>query len=378
MDYATACGTDGKGGRAAALNARFDEWVDCKRGDPIPGVARYGTVDWLFREFKASIRFREKVSVRSRPDYERSMLMVADMLTKGGDRVGGRPVKSITSAAADRVYERLCQGPRGERLRQAEKIVAICRGAWRVVRRLYPDAFDRDVPNPWEGVTKKRRTRAIKPAATREQVYRFAWGAIEAGIPEIGAAAVVCFEFLQRPENVLAGYLAWPDYRPKDAPSAIRIVHHKTGATVWHPLEEQTDEGTVQFYADAEAVLARVPRCGVPMILKSKREGSAVPYGAKETAKIVRRVRERLGLPATFTLDACRHGGMTELEEAELTGGQGRALSGHRTQAAYAGYAKRTLARALPATRKRYAHTIAATNATGTGVQNEARNAVQE
>ena len=69
---------------------------------------------------------------------------------------------------------------------------------------------------------------------------------------------------------------------------------------------------------------------------------------------------------------------MTELEEAELTGGQGRALSGHRTQAAYAGYAKRTLARALPATRKRYAHTIAATNATGTGVQNEARNAVQE
>ena len=36
-----------------------------------------------------------------------------------------------------------------------------------------------------------------------------------------------------------------------------------------------------------------------------------------------------------FTLDACRHGGMTELEEAELTDGQGRALSGHRSQRAY-------------------------------------------
>jgi hypothetical protein len=72
----------------------------------------------------------------------------------------------------------------------------------------------------------------------------------------------VCFEFLQRPENVLAGHLAWPDYRPKDAPTAIRIVHYKTGATIWHPLEEQTDEGTVQFYADAEAVLAGVPRRG--------------------------------------------------------------------------------------------------------------------
>jgi hypothetical protein len=76
---------------------------------------------------------------------------------------------------------------------------------------------------------------------------------------------------------------------------------------------------------------------------------------------------------------------MTELEEAELTDGQGRALSGHRTQAAYAGYAKSTLARALPATRKRYAHmktepaplVLDAKDTTGTGVQNDARKIVQ-
>jgi hypothetical protein len=66
---------------------------------------------------------------------------------------------------------------------------------------------------------------------------------------------------------------------------------------------------------------------------------------------------------------------MTELEEAELTDGQGRALSGHRTQRAYEGYAKRTLERALPATRKRYAHALA--NAQGTSVQNATRSAVQ-
>ena len=67
-----------------------------------------------------------------------------------------------------------------------------------------------------------------------------------------------------------------------------------------------------------------------------------------------------------FTLDACRHGGMTELEEAELTDGQGRALSGHRTQQSYEGYAKRTLARALPAARKRHAHRLS--NDTGQAV----------
>jgi hypothetical protein len=47
-------------------------------------------------------------------------------------------------------------------------------------------------------------------------------------------------------------------------------------------------------------------------------------------AKLVRRLRELAKLPSTFTLDACRHGGMTELEEAELTDGQGRALSAHK------------------------------------------------
>jgi hypothetical protein len=103
--------------------------------------------------------------------------------------------------------------------------------------------------------------------------------------------------------------------------------------------------------------------------LKGKRDGTSEPYKPKDMAKIVKQLRGRLGLPATFTLDACRHGGMTELEEAELTDGQGRALSGHRTQQAYSGYAKRTLARALPATRKRYAHAL--TNATGTDFRNE-------
>jgi hypothetical protein len=75
-------------------------------------------------------------------------------------------------------------------------------------------------------------------------------------------------------------------------------------------------------------------------------------------ARLVRSLRESLSLPATFTLDACRHGGMTELEEAELTDGQGRALSAHRSKA-YEGYAKRTEKCALAATRKRHAHKMA-------------------
>jgi hypothetical protein len=294
------------------------------------------------------------------------MMLVANVVTKKGDKIGDRHIRSITPRAADRIYERIITGPRGERLRQGEKVIALCRHAWKVVHRLYPGQFDRDVPNPWMGVTKKRRTMATKKAATREQVYVFARKAIELGYGEAAGAAVICFEWLQRPENVLAGFVRWPDYRPAEKPTFLRIEHGKTGAVAWHPLE---DEDGAPFYPDAEAVLAQVPRRGVPMILRRTPSGTFKPYNAMEMARVVRRVRAAAELPKWFTLDSCRHGGMAEIEAAGLTDGQGRALSGHRSKA-YEGYAKRTDDRALIATRRRHQYT--AGEQTGTKFRNEA------
>jgi hypothetical protein len=84
---------------------------------------------------------------------------------------------------------------------------------------------------------------------------------------------------------------------------------------------EDTD-GT-KFYEEAERVLDQLPRRGVPMILKRRRDGAAALFKPNHMAKLVRTLADEAGLPATFTLDSCRHGGMTELEEAELTTGQG-------------------------------------------------------
>lgn len=93
-------------------------------------------------------------------------------------------------------------------------------------------------------------------------------------------------------------------------------------------------------------------------------------------ARQIRKLADAFGPPATFTPDACRHGGMTKLEEAELIAGQGRALPGHRTDRAVGGYAKFTRDRALAATRERQAHRRL-TNEAGTKFQNETRNTFQ-
>jgi hypothetical protein len=88
---------------------------------------------------------------------------------------------------------------------------------------------------------------------------------------------------------------------------------------VWHPLEQTTNDCTVSFYEEAEAVLAKTPRHGVPVVLKPARgKNPAEPYAAPPIWKILSQLRNKLGLPSTFTLDACRHGGMTELKEAEI------------------------------------------------------------
>jgi hypothetical protein len=108
------------------------------------------------------------------------------------------------------------------------------------------------------------------------------------------------------------------------------------------------------------------------MILHEVEDGIFKPYSFSGMQKIVQRMRKQIGLPVEFTLDACRRGGMTELEEAELTDGQGRALSAHRTKESYA---KLTEARMLSATRKRHAHALA--NQMATNVQNTESEDVQ-
>jgi hypothetical protein len=105
MDYIVACGKNGDGGRAVALNALFDEWNTKRKGGSVSGdrVAAYGTVDWLFREYKQSKAYLEKVAPRSRPDYERTMLLITDIVTRKGDRIGDRRIKAITPVSADKI-----------------------------------------------------------------------------------------------------------------------------------------------------------------------------------------------------------------------------------------------------------------------------------
>lgn len=339
FDYGSACE------RAAFLNTFIDEWRT-GNGVSAPEKPAANTLAWLFRTYLRSAAFTKRVAKRSELEYRRALERIELLSTKDGRTAADLSVASITPRAVDRIYERLQVGPRGPRIRQANLSIDIARRAWSVVHRLHPSIVPAD--NPWKGVLRETK-RQTKPAATREEAYALAQALKEIGEPHLGAAALICFELHQRPEHVRAGDITWQDFRPPDRPDAVQIRHPKTGAKGWVPLEH---EGHF-FYPELEAYLADLPRLGLPIVLTAGRRGPARPYSSEYAQRKVREARERAKLGAHVTLDACRHGGLTELGDAGVTEQEGMAASMHRTPTAFRLYVKRNEAQRRSALQKR-------------------------
>lgn len=340
MDYAAAIE------RAALLNKHLDAWRQ-GRSDvkSLDAGNKFGSLAWLFERYRRSPAF-ERVSERSRPEYRRALNRIEDLKTKTGGRVADLPAASITPAAVDKLYAMLQIGPRGKRVRQANLSLDIARRAWDVVHRTHPSSVPTE--NPWRGVL-RTTTKKAKPAASRSEAYALAYKLRELGEPHLGAAALICFEWLQRPENVLDGKITWADYRATDKPNHVRVFHHKTGEVVWMPLKDESGP----LYPELDAYLAALPRLGLPIVLTSGERGPARPYAHVYAQRRVREARAAANLGPHVTLDACRHGGMTELGDAELTEQGVMTLSGHKTPQAARLYIKRTERQRTTAARQR-------------------------
>lgn len=341
---------------AEVWNRRLDEWLGEKNPMQTPDLTRHGTVEWLIKAYLKHDSFLENVGEFSRPDYKRILDRVigAEIVSETTGKkfvVGNAKINQIGVATAQSIYKHFIASPRS-----AEKVFMYCKSMWKRMRPHYPDLFRKDTPNPWEGVTLKKRSKAVKGHVDRSLVYSFATIAIEQGRGELAAAAVLAFEWLMRPSSIGAGYASWSGYRGDSDPDKIIIGHRKTSERATHPLEYLDDSGMlVALYQEAEAILRRVPRYGLSIVCQSS--GKLFGDGTRLSQEI-RSFADDHGFTG-FTLDKARHGGMTELEEMGLTEGQGRALSKHRTSTAYRGYAKDTEKRVLEATKKRRGHSEA-------------------
>lgn len=352
--------------RAAVLNEHLDAW---REGKSLPAGAddhRVGTIDWWHQQFYNSEPFKG-LSLATQDDYRKALAAIADIPTKIVDaatgepaRTGTLPVYSLSQAAVDKIYKHLRRD--GEVTRRADYSIDIARRAWKVIRRAHPGLFlvpvvgmdgklQRLAINPFEGVERVNYEKESATPATREQALIFAKAAQEAGHPALGVAALICFEWHQRPEDVRGGRINWTDYRTAEQPVKVRVFHRKTRKRVWKLLEiSRKGRGRLLLYPELESMLAALPRLGVPIVMFTPQRGPKCADGKRSprlysqpyAQHLVQRIRKDAGLPEYFTLEACRHGGMTELGDAELTEQQIMTLSTHKTPQAARRYVKQT------------------------------------
>jgi len=369
--------------RARFLNAHLDAWRD---GQSVPvekqASERVGSIAWWHAQYFAHEAFT-RLSPRSQDDYREVLTAIGDLTTTLKNEETAQPVRlkhlhvsTLTPAAVDKIYSRLRKG--GRVTRQADLAIDVARRAWKVVGRLHPGVFLVPMPgadgatipmsiNPFHGVIRAKYERDTAIPATRAQALHFAAAATAAGHPALGLAALICFELHQRPEDVREGRICWTDYRPEDHPTKVRVFHHKTGKREWKPLEtfiRSQDRKKVErrlLYPELEAAIAALPKLGVALMMFEPQRGPKLAdgrrvarlYSESHAQHLVQRIRKDAGLPKHFTLEACRHGGMTELGDAELTEQEVMALSKHATPQAARLYVKRNERQELSAATKR-------------------------
>lgn len=237
------------------------------------------------RRLKSSSRELRKTIAPPLADHPTTIL---DAKTGEYVRTGTLMASSLSPQAVDKIYAKLRDGGRVNR--QADYAMDVARRAWKVVRRQYPGMFlvpvtgqdgktQRLAINPFEQMIRADYERDTAKPATRDQALALASALEKAGYPALGVAALICYEWLQRPEDVRKGRITWTDYRPPHRPREVQVFHHKTGERVWQPLDDvavdpETGEQTVrQLYPEIEAMISKLPRLGVPLIMFEPKRG---------------------------------------------------------------------------------------------------------
>ena len=235
--------------------------------------------------------------------------MVLRHKLKNGAELGSMDVREIDAHGVDKLYDALQKGVRVERrLRTANLCMMRMARAWDAVHRLYPKVVP--AHNPFRGVEMEHGDDTARPAS-RAEAFALHQALIGAGERHLAAVPLICFEWHQRPENVLAGHLSWADYKRSDRPNWVRIEHHKTGEQVDMPLFDRHGP----LFPELVAYLDGLERLGIPIVLmkpKRLRGGAKVavarPFLLRTARNRVRKAARAAKLPDYLTMEACRHG----------------------------------------------------------------------
>lgn len=332
--------------RCELLNRQWDSW---RLGRDDVSATTIGTFKWIGQEFYADRRFLRTDAVTQR-DYREGFNLIEEYVLKDGTRFGAQDIRKITPKVIDNLYEKLCLREDGsKRVTTANKAMRAARRAWNVAFRRHPTLVPANNPFARMGLEK---TGGNTFAATREHLNAFVAAADGLGYPSIGTAAMLSFELLLREADII-GRFAWSQYKPAERTDAIKLRHHKNrkgDEKSWMPLFQDG----VALLPELTDRLDKATRYG-PLVIMSeaKRGGVKKPYERTYFAQLVRKIRDEAGLPQELTFTSFRHGGVTEIGDADVSDQGALSLTGHKTRDILSIYMKRTETQRVCAARAR-------------------------
>jgi hypothetical protein len=341
----------------------FDSWREGNASDAsmVSVIAAPGTLDWVFAEYRADRRFT-KLDPKTRRNHEVGFSLVGGYLLKNGSRLGQMPLKLITTAITDAIYEKLlivtemdAAGNVIERERRTtvNHAMKTCRRAWNVAARRNPGKLP--LVNPFSKMGLRSSDRET-PTATYADLQMFRAKAVEMGFPSLATAALLAWEWLQREEDIFATFDV-THYRPRERPNTVRVKHEKTREENWIPL---IGEGGVPLYPELMGELDVIRRERIGGLMLRRDWGERIPWPNQSgdlslMRHKVKAIIRAAGLRDELTFTSFRHGGFTEAADAGLSDAEIRAQGRHRSAKVLPRYAKRTMQQVEAGAKKRRA-----------------------
>jgi hypothetical protein len=335
----------------------FDSWRSGGGTDAaVADVAKPGTLDWVFAEYRADRRFTA-LDPRTRRNHEVGFRLVGQYTMKDGRRLGTVSLAAITTVVTDALYEKLLVTDDGrERRTTTNHAMKTCRRAWNVASRRNPGKFPQ--ANPFAEMGLKSSDRET-PTATFEELQAFRAKAVELGHPSLATAALIAWEWLQRERDIFRTFDV-AHYRPKERPRAVRVLHMKTQEENWIPL---FDDKGVPIYPELMSELDAIKRERIGGLMLRRDRGAHEPWftgtggivDLTHMSRTVKRIIRAAGLRDELTFTSFRHGGFTEAADADLSDAEMRAAGRHKSAKVLPRYAKRTMKQVMEGARKRRA-----------------------
>jgi len=349
----------------------FDSWRKGGEQEEVPAKAVFGTLDWIFAEYRTDRRFT-KLDARTKRNHEVGFRLVGGHILKDGRKLGSVRAAAIDTAVVDALYEKLlviketdAEGNTVERERRTtvNHAMKTCRRAWNVASRRNPGKVPHINPFAAMGLQSSNRE---TPAAVYAQLQTFRATAIKMGLSSLATAALIGWEWVQREKDIFATFDV-AHYRPKERPNAVRILHEKTQEENWIPLFD--GEG-VPLYPELMGELDAMKRDRIGGLMLRRDWGARAPWftGAGDAIDLThmsRKVKEIIraaGLREELTFTSFRHGGFTEGADADLSDAEMRAQGRHRSAKVLPRYAKRTMRQVEAGAKKRRAMRTKADN----------------